>query len=78
MRAIVIAQAAEISGMEARDIDERTTLEQLGMDSLECICFVTAIEDATGAEIGCGERIEIVTIGDAVDLVEPRVLRMAA
>jgi acyl carrier protein len=76
--AVVIASASEISGVLRQDIAMSTTFDQLGFDSLDTILLIAAVEDDCGVEIGCGERMDLDTVDQVVDLVASKTLRLAA
>lgn len=78
IRAMVIAHASELSAVSACHIDDRTTFDQLGFDSLDTIRIVVAIEDAFGIDIGCVERMDLETVGHVVDLVSSKTMRLVA
>lgn len=76
--AIVIACASEISGVQTQDIGLDTTFDQLGFDSLDSILLIAAVEDGCGVEIGCAERMDLDRMGQIVDLVTSKTMRLAA
>jgi len=75
---MVRACASTHSDMPLHSITDDTTFDELGMDSLGCICLVVDVEDATGIQIGCGDRISFDTVGDIIDFVSARTLPLAA
>ena len=50
-------------------VNSETTLDDLPLDSLECLELTAAIEDAYNVDISCAHRISVVTAGDFADLV---------
>lgn len=59
-------------------MNDDTTFDDLGMDSLACICMIVDIEDATGIRIGCADRISFERLGDVVSFLSERSLPLAA
>lgn len=47
-----------------------STFESLAFDSLDCIEFVTAVEDAFGVEISCVERVNFENLFDVARHIE--------
>lgn len=62
----IMQTARDILGRDVGSVDR---FDEIGFDSLECIEFTTAIEDAFRIEISCAERVDMESIGDAVALV---------
>ena len=58
-----------MSGLEPRVFTGSTNLAELGLDSLSSISLIVAIEDSTGVQISCSERIGLSTIDEAVKLI---------
>jgi acyl carrier protein len=69
---VVLAQAAEISGMPASAIGEHTRIDDLALDSLSTIELTVAIEDALQTQIDCGQRVSAETLGCFVSMVMAR------
>lgn len=76
--AVVIACASEISGVQTQDIGLDTTFDELGFDSLDTILLIAAVEDGCGVEIGCAERMDLDGVGQIIDLVASKTMRLAA
>lgn len=66
--AFIAAQISEISGMSF-PMSETDRLDDLPLDSLQCLELTAAIEDGYGFDISCSDRISVETIGDFADLV---------
>ncbi len=78
LTAIVRGCAAAHSDTPPDAIGHDTTFDDLGMDSLACICLIVDVEDATGVQIGCADRIAFERIGDVVAFLADRSLPLAA
>lgn len=77
IQARVIEQLVYFAGKAAETIRPEHTLDGLGLDSLDKIEFVMALEEEFRCEIDDAEAEKIVTVGDAVALVE-RLLKAPA
>jgi acyl carrier protein len=69
---VIIRHVSHLSGMPASDISEASRLDDLPIDSMDCILLVVALEDDLGIEIGCGDRVTLETVGDIADLAQTR------
>lgn len=62
--------AADVLGVDAGDITEETTFDDLDADSLDRLQLVTAMEDEFDLEIP-DEKLEAInSVADAVDAIE--------
>jgi acyl carrier protein len=61
----IIAQL-KAEGIDTANVTRDTTFEQLGMDSLDFISFITALD----VEIPKLELVDISTVGQLADLLE--------
>jgi acyl carrier protein len=68
--------AAEASGRSFDDIAIRTTMDELALDSLGIIELTVGVEEACDVEIGCGQRIEMETVGCFVDVACEQIERL--
>lgn len=59
-------------------VDTATFGDDLGADSLDCVELTMAAEDAFEIQIGDDESSKIVTVGDALKLIEAKVRDRAA
>lgn len=66
----VIEQLVYFAGRAAETIRPEHTLDSLGLDSLDRVEFIMALEDEFQREIDDAEAEKIATVGDAVALVE--------
>ncbi|MCD8323749.1 MAG: acyl carrier protein [Clostridiales bacterium] len=57
---------AGVLDVEADDITEETTFEELDADSLDLFQIITELEEEFGIEIPAEEADQIRTVGDAV------------
>lgn len=64
----IAAQVREISGFSI-PMSETSRLDDLPLDSLQCLELTAAIEDEYDLCISCSARVEVETIGDFADLV---------
>jgi acyl carrier protein len=64
----IAAQVSEISGFSL-PMSETSRLDDLPLDSLQCLELTAAIEDEYDICISCSDRIGVETIGDFADLV---------
>lgn len=74
-----IAETATI--ISGRQVLGHESFEALGFDSLHCIEFIVAIEDAFDIEISCAERVSLDGLADAIALVTEKTtqgIRLAA
>ena len=56
-------------GCDTDGVTEKTTLNELGIDSLDIMELVVGLEDEFGVEIDFGEA-KVGTIGDLMTLIE--------
>ncbi|MDY4042105.1 MAG: acyl carrier protein [Collinsella sp.] len=64
------AIAADVLGIDAAEITEKTTFDDLDADSLDRLQLVTAMEDEFDIEIP-DERLEAIgSVSDAVEAIE--------
>lgn len=70
---------SEITGWSI-PMSESDRLDDLPLDSLQCIELTAAVEDRFGISISCSQRVSIETLGDFADLVldSPPLLLQAA
>ena len=64
----IASEIATISGIHV-STDERTLLQDMPLDSLQCIELTAAIEDEYDVTITCAERVSMITVADLADLV---------
>lgn len=57
-------------GLETSKITAESTTEDLGLDSLDKVEFVMAVEDAFSIEIADEDAEKVMTIGDLTTTVE--------
>jgi acyl carrier protein len=57
-------------GVRLSDIDEENTRDSLGMDSLDDVEFIMCLEEEFDIEIPDDQAEKIVSLQDAVNLVE--------
>lgn len=67
--ATIVAVASEVSGFAATP---ESTIDDLAFDSLMSVEFTAAVEDATGVEILCHERLDFATLAEVAALVDAR------
>ncbi|MCD8157210.1 MAG: acyl carrier protein [Clostridiales bacterium] len=60
---------AGVLDVEADDITEETTFEELDADSLDLFQIITELEEEFGIEISAEEADQIRTVGDAVQQI---------
>ncbi|MCC8017821.1 MAG: acyl carrier protein [Clostridiales bacterium] len=60
---------AGVLDVEADDITEETTFEELDADSLDLFQIITELEEEFGIEIPAEEADQIRTVGDAVQQI---------
>jgi acyl carrier protein len=68
---VVFDGLAEL-GAEREDIKRDTTFETLEVDSLDLVELAQIVEDEFGVELGADDVKDLVTVGDAIDLVVAR------
>ena len=62
---------AEVLNVDASEVMPGTTFtEDLGADSLDLYQIILGVEDAFGIEIPQEEAEKIVTVADAIDLIQ--------
>lgn len=62
---------AEVLNVDASEVMPGTTFtEDLGADSLDLYQIILGVEDAFDIEIPQGEAEKIVTVADAIDLIQ--------
>jgi acyl carrier protein len=66
----VAGMIAEHFGCAVEDIQEDTTFESLGIDSLDTVEMVMELEEELGIEIELEEKLE--TIGEFVQFIESK------
>ena len=62
--------ASDVRGVEADEITEETTFDDLDADSLDRLQLVTAMEDEFDLEIDDDKLAAINSVADAVDAIE--------
>ena len=62
--------AADVLGVDAADITEETTFDDLDADSLDRLQLVTAMEDEFDIEIPDEKLEAISSVADAVDAID--------
>lgn len=62
--------ASDVLGVDADEITEETTFDDLDADSLDRLQLVTAMEDEFDLEIDDDKLAAIDTVADAVDAIE--------
>lgn len=67
IRARVLAKAAELAGIDAKEFDPASTLESVGLDSSDAVILAMEVEETTGTEIDVGLFLRYDTIGQAAD-----------
>ncbi|MCD8332936.1 MAG: acyl carrier protein [Clostridiales bacterium] len=60
---------AGVLDVEADDITEETTFEELDADSMDLLQIITELEEEFGIEIPAEEADQIRTVGDAVQQI---------
>lgn len=65
----VVDLVAETLEVDAADINEKTSFEDLGADSFDLLELVTALEDEFGSKLDDESLQNIKTVGDAVDAI---------
>jgi acyl carrier protein len=68
---VVFDGLAEL-GAEREDIKRDATFETLEVDSLDLVELAQIVEDEFGVELGADDVKDLVTVGDAIDLVVAR------
>jgi acyl carrier protein len=64
-----LVQAMADLGPELSDVKRDATLEELDIDSLDLVELAQIAEDEFGAVLAPDDVKEVVTVGDAIDLV---------
>lgn len=64
----ISTQICQISG-HSFPMSESDRLDDLPLDSLQCLELTAVVEDHYGFDITCADRIGVETIGDFADLV---------
>jgi acyl carrier protein len=59
--------------IEASAIDPAKTFKEIGLDSLDVVSFVMALEDRLGIEIPEKEIQHVERLGEAIELLEQKV-----
>lgn len=77
MRAEIIEAISEATGASVKDIEQANALEDIGIDSLDVLELVFAIENRFSISIKNEELTEIETIDDLVGLVQHHVTSRA-
>ena len=62
--------ASDVLGIDAADITEKTTFDDLDADSLDRIQLVTAMEDEFDVEIADDKLESISCVADAIEAIE--------
>ena len=62
--------ASDVLGIDAADITEKTTFDELDADSLDRIQLVTAMEDEFDVEIADDKLESISCVADAIEAIE--------
>lgn len=62
--------ASDVLGINAEDVTEQTTFDDLDADSLDRLQLVTAMEDEFDLEIEDEKLLAIASVADAVDAIE--------
>ena len=62
--------ASDVLGVDADEITEETTFDDLDADSLDRLQLVTAMEDEFDLEIDADKLAAINSVADAVDAIE--------
>ena len=62
--------ASDVLGINAEDITEETTFDDLDADSLDRLQLVTAMEDEFGIEIEDEKLAAINSVADAIEAIE--------
>lgn len=65
----VVDLVAETLEVDAANISEKTSFEDLGADSFDLLELVTALEDEFGSKLDDESLQNIKTVGDAVDAI---------
>ena len=66
----VVDVASDVLGINADEITEETTFDDLDADSLDRLQLVTAFEDEFDIEIPEDRLLSISSVGDALDAIE--------
>ena len=74
----VVFDALESFGAERDDISPDTTLESLDVDSLDLVELAQIVEDEFGHRLEAEEFKGVVTVGDALAVVERCVMQAVA
>ncbi len=60
----------DVLDIDASEVSEETTFDDLDADSLERLQLVTAIEDEFGVEIDDEKLLSLNSVSDAIDAIE--------
>jgi acyl carrier protein len=70
MRSEIIEELSEITGIDAASLTSEATLEGLDIDSLDLVEFKQVVEDRYDMVLERDDFKQVVTIGQALDVVE--------
>jgi len=59
-------------GADSAAVTPQATFEELDVDSLDLVELAQAVEEELGVEISGDDAAELVTVGDAIDLILSR------
>lgn len=69
---LIVNEAARLAGLNPSDLNEKTVLLDLSLDSLDTLEFLMALEDKLGLEIDPSELGNCTHIGDLAALLDAR------
>ena len=66
----IVEVVVDVLDIDASEVSEETTFDDLDADSLERLQLVTAIEDEFGVEIDDEKLLSLNSVSDAIDAIE--------
>ena len=70
LRSQILQKIAELAGTDPTAIDDRATLDSLGLDSSDAVILALEVEQATSREIDAGIFLRNATIAEAAAEIE--------
>jgi acyl carrier protein len=80
VRSEIVQELSDITGLEATSLTSEATLQELDIDSLDMLEFKQIVEDRYDVVLERDDFTGVVTIGNALDVILPRIAagRLAA
>ena len=69
LRRRVWEKAAELTGLDVKDLDPQSSLESLGLSSSDAVILAMEVEEAVGREVDVGVFLRFETISEAVEAI---------